>query len=516
MLAKRATKLIRLETLVVLLAGLALGLVVFLGENRVVGFEPGYNELQPGHHGWVSSHTLAIISHASWQNAFVGYALAIVDEYGQVDFDYFDRTPVFFSAGMHTLLSFWPRLSTKVYLAKQAMNGIFLLTLLAAFGLIRTLTGRNLVSVAVPILAASSRYLLFYKDMVHYDQPALLGTVVLMFGIAQYAIHGRRWLVYATALFAVSLGGHAFAALAVLGVWFALEVIRELSSRTSEGSGVLRRIASLVSLRVLSVSVVWAALNFLYNVFVEANKRGVSLTETSIVQSAFNRLALNPTFNESYQRLLDWDYFLSDQVVRAVRWIFPVWNYEAPLGLSVLLVICVVTAIVLYGRSLDPSRRLVLTIMAVSGPAWLFVMRNLSAFHDYTAMLYLGMGLAFYTALLSLRRIPRGAWILIIALSVALFGERNLSTQAWHVAIGRPLNVYTYDFMRIAESLPGPGQAVLYQDGVPYAPYAAGFYLPDQLIAPPEHAQFTITRDSGFADVTLTPANDRLFLFRAP
>jgi hypothetical protein len=181
-----ARQVTRKDTLWIALAGVVLALVVFLGQNRVVGMEPGYNELQPGHHGWVTSHTLAIISHASWPNRFVGNALAIADENGRVDYDYFDRTPVFFSAGMHALLSLWPRLSTKVFLAKQVMNGIFLLTLAASFGLVRTLTGRSFPALAATLLAASSRYLLFYKDMVHFDQPALLGSVLLLYGIAQH------------------------------------------------------------------------------------------------------------------------------------------------------------------------------------------------------------------------------------------------------------------------------------------------------------------------------------------
>ena len=81
-----------------LLVGAGLALLVFLSQNRVVGWEPGYNELQPGHHGWVSSHTLAVIAHATPANGFVGYALTSIDRDGRMDYEYFDRYPVFYES----------------------------------------------------------------------------------------------------------------------------------------------------------------------------------------------------------------------------------------------------------------------------------------------------------------------------------------------------------------------------------------------------------------------------------
>ncbi len=54
-------------------------IVTFAFENRIVGLEPGYDDSQPKHHGWVSANTLAIISKATPENYFVGYALASRD-----------------------------------------------------------------------------------------------------------------------------------------------------------------------------------------------------------------------------------------------------------------------------------------------------------------------------------------------------------------------------------------------------------------------------------------------------
>ncbi|MBM2843047.1 MAG: putative rane protein, partial [Anaerolineales bacterium] len=250
--------------------------------NRVVGWEPGYNELQPGHHGWVSSHTLAVIAHATPANGFVGYALTSIDREGRMDYEYFDRYPVFFSAGMHALLSWKPRLSTQIYLAKQAMNGIFLLTLAAAYLVLRQLSLSPVRSLTAAVLAVSSPYLLFYKDMVHYDQPAVLGMLLLVLAIAWTKVNGRRYFVVGATLLAVSLG-RGYASLVILLVWLVLEAIEVLQRKAPFSPDKVRALLSLTSLRAAILGTVWAGLNLAYNIHVEATRRGVALLQTGIV-----------------------------------------------------------------------------------------------------------------------------------------------------------------------------------------------------------------------------------------
>jgi hypothetical protein len=508
----RWRRLPELETILVLLGFAVFGLIVFATQNRVVGWEPGYNELQPKHHGWVSSHTLAIIAHATPANAFVGYAEASIDENGEEQYDYFDRYPVFFSVGMHTLLSLKSRLSTQVYLAKQAMNGVFLLTVIVAYLLVRKFTGRTLSSFAIAVASVSSPYLLFYKDMVHYDQPALLGILILIYAIALHKIDNRRRVVYGAALLSVSLG-RGYASFAVLGTWVFLEALTLIRTRDLPWSQRWARFVRLDAVRVFILAIAWGGACLLYNTSVEAYRRGVSLGETSIVQSALDRLALNEGFNESYFRILNWRTFLLDQVIRVVRWSLPVWEYEGPAALSAAIVAAMLAAITLHARRLEAGRRMVFFILAGSGIVWLFAMRNLSAFHDYTAMYYLGIPLAFYSAVASRLRLPRLAWIAVVLLSLVVFTLRNLEIQDLHTRLGQPYNTYTHDFMRMAEALPGPGQSIELEDGVPYAPYAFGFYLPEDFQAAGPSASYMISRRRGRLPDLLTPDNERLFLF---
>lgn len=502
----RAGPISRRQTILALAGLVVFAVLVFVTQNRVVGFEPGYNELQPKHHGWVSSHTLAIIRHATWSNAFVGHAESIVSDDGQRRFDYFDRYPVFFSAAMHALLSLKSRLSTQIYLAKQAMNLIFILTVALSFLLVRKITGQTLAAFAIALLSVSSPYLLFYKDMVHFDQPALLGVVLLMVAIAVYKIDGRRQWVYPAVLVAVSLG-RGYASFAVLATWFTLETLSLVRQRV----GGWQRIARLVALRALLLGVVWGGICLSYNIAVESLRRDVPISQTSIVLSAKNRLALNDEFNESYLRILNWRTFVADQAIRIVRWSFPVWEYEGSVGLSALLVGGVFAVIVLQARRLDSNRRMILLLLSVSGPVWLIGMRNLSAFHDYTAMYYLGIPLAFYTSLVARLRWPGAVWLALVIVTLGIFSYRNNQIQSLHNRIGHPYDSYTHDFMRISEALPGPGQLIEIENGVPFAPYAVGFYLPDDFQAPERLAGFVISADRN-RPVGLTPENSRLFL----
>jgi hypothetical protein len=490
----------------------AIGLFIAQSQNHVVGFEPGYGALQPGHHGWVSSHTLAIISHAALANRFVGYATASLNASGNVDYDYFDRYPVFFSVAMHYLLALTPRLSTQIYFAKQIMNAIFMTTMLAAYLLLFMVCRRKLVALTASIISMASGYLLFYKDMIHYDQPALLGMLLLLLAIALAKLHGSRWIVYPAAIAAVSMG-RGYASFSVLVIWLVVDAVRLLRQRPQPVRARLSGLLRMDAFRASLLGASWGALCLAYNVAVEASIRGIQLQQTSIIQSALNRLALNPTFDASYPTVLNLRQFMADQLIRIIRWSFPLWNYHAPVIINLAILAIMLGVIARYWLRLDPARQDVLVILVFSGMLWLVAMRNLSAFHDYTAMYYLGLALAFYLAALSQLRWPKGLEIGLLAAAIGMFAFRNLAIQDLHQKIGQPYNSYTYDMMTIASKLPPGNPTIHWIDSVPYAPYAAGFYLPSALDAPLDQAEYVIAHRDGYRAENLTRQNGILFLF---
>jgi hypothetical protein len=495
---------------------------VLASQNHYVGFEPGYDERQPRHHGWVSSHALAIISHATAENYFVGYAQALVED-NRTQYDYFDRYPVFFSVAMNRILSISDRLSSKVYVAKQAMNLIFLATLSVGFLIVDKLIQSKAAALAAALLATSSEYLLFYKDMVHFDQPALLGMMILIYTIALYRIDGRRRAPYLGAVVAVSMG-RGYASFAVLLTWLVAEAVLVLRANRQNWRQSARVMLAHPATWSCVLGIGLGALFLSYNIGVEAVRTGVPPLKTSIIESAENRLGLDEAFNLRHQAVTGWSNFVSDQLDRAVRWSLPLRKPGGALAGNVALVGLMLAVIAVQASRWDRNRRLLVVVLVVSPFVWMFAMRYMSGPHDYTTMYYLGFALAFYTALLSLLGISsrRAASWLILLVSLGGFVVANQHTQDLHRELELRsdkvvrLSDYTWDMMRIREQLDGEGLHIYLTQAFPNAPYAMGFYLPEHNQSTLEDADYVIARIPDFLPGNLTPENKRLFLFRGP
>jgi hypothetical protein len=127
-------------------------------------------------------------------------------------------------------------------------------------------------------------------------------------------------------------------------------------------------------------------------------------------------------------------------------------------------------------------------------------------------MYVLGIPLAFFASAVALIPLPRLGWALALFLSLSVFTARHAQIQDLHRDIGAVYSPYTHDFMRIAATLPAGPQRIYLADGVPYAPYAFGFYLPDHILAPSDLADYVITRRPASRSTVLTPENTYLFL----
>ena len=364
-------------------------------QTRVVGWEPGYEEEQPKHHGWVSSQGLAIISSATLENKFVGYSIEYKDEQNVLHSDYYDRYPVFFSALFNRVLALAPKLSSKMYLAKQVMNLIFLGTLILAFLTIDKLIKNKPLALTVVLLVFSNPFLLFFKDMVHFDQPALFGFMLLIYAIAVYKLDGLKLPVILATFIAIALG-RGYASYAVLIVWLAIEGVLVLKSKTTNFNQKIKTIAKHPSFYLLVIGIVWGAGLLSYNIVVEAQARKIPLMETSIVNSAGQRLALDDEFNQEYAEIINWGEFLKSQVNRIIKWSFPVNKVNLGFVGNTLLLVVVFLVMGLVIRRQPLEKRILYLILMLSGFVWLIPLRNLSAFHDYTTMFYIGIPLVLF------------------------------------------------------------------------------------------------------------------------
>lgn len=482
-------------------------------QNRIVGWEPGYDDLQPKHHGWVSSHTLAIISHASLENNFVGYALAFKEYQNHVDYQYFDRYPIFFSALFHQALSLVKNLSAKIYAAKQVMNLIYLSTMMAAFFLIDKLISHKLLSLTIVLLAFSNPFLLYYKDMVHFDQPALFGIFILMLTIAFYKLDGLRAPLYAATLLTVGLG-RGYASYAVMILWLTIESILILKASNTSVAQKIRNIIQHDSFLILIIGIVWGAGLLSYNVFIEAHKRQVPISQTSILNSAEKRLSLDDQFNQENAHIINWSSFTKEQVNRIVKWSFPIHDVNFGSKRNGLLLGFMFLAMFFFIRKQKPEKRIIYLLMILSGFVWLIPLRNLSAFHDYTTMYYIGIPLVFFLSVFTFLNPSKETTYYILAGSLIVYVVAIGQVKELHEERAGKASQYTYDFMRILDEMDGEGKNIFMKGNVPYAPFAPGFYLSDHYLSSLELADYVIARDSEYLPNTLTPTNDKIFLFK--
>ena len=487
--------------------------MTFVQQDKIVGWEPGYDILQPSHHGWVSSQGLAIISQATPENDFVGFAVRYKDEQNNIVYDYFDRYPVFFSAIFNRVLSFWPKLSMKIYLAKQVMNLIFVFTLLLAFLIIDKLIKNKPLALTAVLFAFSNPFLLFYKDMVHFDQPALLGFLLLTYAIALYKIDGLRYPVYIATFAAIAMG-RGYASYAVLITWLAIEGILVLRTKGLAFGQKVKNILKQPSFVLLVLGIVWGAALLSYNIVIEAKTRNVSIMQTSIVDSASRRLSFNQDFNQEYENIINWPNFIKTEVNRIIQWTYPVNRVNLGFWGNALLLVVMFVIMGSIIRKQSLKIRMLFLILMLSGFVWLIPLRNLTAFHDYTTMFYIGIPLVFFVSVIFLLKPSREASYYMAIIGMLLYLSAIIQVKDLHESIAGNANQYTYDFMRIEEAIDGVGNNVYLADKVPYGPYAPYFYLSDQYLAPEDLADYVITSNPNYSSDNLTPNNGDLFLFK--
>jgi hypothetical protein len=507
---------------------------VFTTQRRNVGFEMG-------HHGWVSAHGLAIAEKAVPAAGFLGHSMRVEGRKGAARLIYFDRYPIFFSAFAHQVLDFGdPGLATRIFRARQLMNAVFAATMLAVYALLRIVGWTHWIALTATLLALSGTYFLSYKDMFHFDQPALLGIVLVWIGIATYERSGRRGVLYALALLAVCLGRGA-ASLGALLAWLGCQAAAAFRSRRREGAlrAWARAFAPLESFRLLLLCAGVVAAFLVYNVLVESHLTGEPPAQTSIVGSAGRRLGFDAELDTQFTRELAWPRVLATQAERLLIAMTPAvfgvrvdptqTGPAARLGLAsgavvvALLALALAALVVSAPRSgagdsgdarLTALQQRMLVVMALTGPIWLLPLRRLAQFHDYTAMYWLGTVLAI--DLLALLWVPRRWTTVAAALAFAFFVGGNLAVNRRDTPAARRANAETEDLQRVADALP-PDARVHVEGGftnlIPGVPFALGFYLPQATTIEELHRADYVLSRKRIAAGGLTPQNRSIFAY---
>jgi hypothetical protein len=480
------------------------------------------------------------MSHTQPGSGFVGYAMQFRGEDGSISYDYFDRYPVFFSALMGGLLSLSDNLIVQMRIARYAMAAVYAGTVFVAGLLAHTLLRDRWRALAAALLAFSGYWLVFYKDMVHYDQPALFGNLLLLYAIARYKLGARRAWVIAAALVAVSLG-RGYSSYVILALWAAWELVAVLVSRKDgdvRAQRAVPRQPARDAVLVFIAAVLWGGACLVYNIGMEARLRDVPLAQTSIIESATRRL---PVFGEKDagrtvgKNVPPWGEFAVQQFERLARWFLPARAQTATAPVLLFGGVMWAGAAFAVWR-LRGARRQIAFLTAFWGVFWIAFMINLTHGHEYTAMYGVGAPLVFYVAMMTL--LPRRAWLSAAALVVA-FAALTWSHWQARATVSDPATNrarFTADYNRIAHRIEGDGRNVHINvsDGRCVIDndfcYVLGFYLDEHYLSPFSVADYVVSRlptyyanplflppgdENGLLLMpdTLTPENETAYLF---
>ena len=435
-----------------------------------------------GHRGWVTSHGLAIADKASASNNFVGYTCHS-HKHPHLYF-YFDRYPVFFSAISHFLLQTRSLPGGKVLLARHLCNVIYIAIFLIAFLLSHRFLSDPTLSLSLVLLLASGTRFVEYKDMFHFDWPALFGMMTFLLFLKLFEEKKVKPWTVVTAASLGCLMGRGYATCSAVLLWFLIEFKFNFPKFKKLKTPFL----------CLTSVCLWSTFALFYNIKNESWKTGAPLQETGIVLSAKKRTGLNDGLK------VPWIKFIARLTRQTITGIIPFavavkvekFNKKEILG-KFFFLSCLLTIIFLIIRGVRKNFKNLKKIfskyhnrtslvIAFSGFFWLFPMKRLAFYHNYTNMYILGfyliLGVFFFSFIKT-----KYSKIIILATSFLLFiGSLYFVKKKYDLEENGQPN-YTADFDIIRSILDQRNITAVNTDRIAHesrkrgTPYAYCFYL---------------------------------------
>jgi hypothetical protein len=485
-----------------------MGAILILFQNCTVGFAKG-------HHGFLSSHGMAIARNLSYKTGFMMYHSMEIDKSGKVLYGAYNRFPVFSFAAIKAVISSFSNLSTQVYMARQLMNVFLICTIFTSFLILHELSGKPLLSLGATLLAFSSQYIHYYNDMIFNNIPSLCGFVLALHGITKYEKQGKEKQLYVKSLIGISLGWQVFSA---LWLWW---LVRTVVLLKKEGLGSAREMLISTPTRAVIGCTVFGMLVLGFNFGVEKAMIG----NVPSLSSMKWRLGLEANAYKEYTNEIAWSYYIPQQLERIVYMVIPGYAAVIPgyvaewfpaiyyLSSAALLVV------IASGAYFIRDNRALIVTLCFSGLFWVLLMKNHVVFHNFTSIYYIGLALVVYFIILY--KFPRTVLMLVAIYAIFGFGytsnafnkdKSDISSKS----IVADINVVTEDFQSITDII-GKNKKI-YVDGdrtdIAIGYHAANYYLSGNYYTSLENSDYIISWNKYFNSYGLTSENKFVFLFK--
>jgi len=485
---------------------------IILTQSKTTGFSNG-------HHGWVTSHNLSIIKRAAISNYFVGYSGDIIEDNNKINHFYFNRAPFIFLAICHILLKpFDNNDHLYIYFAHQIMNIIFFLTILFTFKIVNFLLKDNIKSFIAVFFIFSGYYFIYYKDLVEQNRPGVLAIILGTYGILKYWRQNNIKFLFFYITIACFMG-EGTPILFVLIIWNIIEFIDFVIIHKEHFILKLLFFFKKMSVITMLFAVVLTCLIIGYNIIIESKINKIPIKETSIVNSAIKRLGGDEQFQKDYSEKLIFPNYEIRQFKRIIKGILPYFLTRKS-GLNVLqyLVLFIMTAFFLFYKFFKEINWHNLKIgILILFPCliYMIIMKNLAAFHDFTATYYIGISI--FIAICLVKYLPKQSLAPILIGLIIIFSINIILVNNDLTKMRKPYNIFNQEFRSIKEIVTENNKTFFFENkfeqvinGVPFAPF---FYLYNHNISENiDYADYVISKEK--RQSALTPQNKILFLYK--
>lgn len=376
-------------------------------------------------HG-LSAHGLTLAAHLSPERHFLMYNRIMLDADGVERIEPYNRFPIVPFALIRCAMAFGgDDLMDQFVCARKLMLAFLLGAMFCAYLAFRRLRPGSWAVPVVIALAFSSKFCLYYGDMVFNDIPELFGCMLTFHGFVVYWQEKRFGQLLAKALIAVALGWQIYAMI--------LPVAAYIWLKKKNSKDAIRLAVIPIALGVLLLS-----FNFAQE-YMAAQKPVLEMTS---VQSALGRTGLMK--QEGYRAMHAHELpmgqlqFAKQQVSRAVYAMVPAVamvivgaahdlmsdgaNVSETNGrlLALFAPIAAIGAVPLFiilfrRRAISMVAAIPLISLAIF---WSFPMKNFTMIHDFQGLFWIGVPLIFYDALFAL--LPKQSKVFPAFLLVAL------------------------------------------------------------------------------------------------